>query len=443
MKLPDNINKALEILSGSGFEAFVVGGSVRDMIMGKIPYDYDITTNALPEQTGECFKDYRVIETGIKHGTVTVVIDGENIEITTYRVDGEYIDNRRPENVSFTASITEDLARRDFTMNAICYNPASGIVDPFGGEGDIEKGVIRCVGEPDKRFNEDGLRILRALRFASQTGFEIDEETDKSIRKNKNLINNISSERIFSELKKLLCGENAYKVLNEYREVIAVFIPEIVPMIDFKQNTKYHYLDVYSHTVDALKNSENNEIIRLAVFLHDIGKPKAYYADEDGTAHFIGHAKIGSEIARKILLRLKSDRYMADTVCGLVEIHSEKITPDRVKLKKLISQKGFDFVKLLVKLKRADASAKAPQFRNTTEIDEAEKLVYDIEEKKDPLFINDLAVTGNDMIALGLKGKCVGHMLEKLLFDVHADKNLNVKEKLLKRVEVYLTNEDK
>lgn len=443
MKLPENIITALEILAGSGFEAFVVGGCVRDMLMGKTPADYDITTNALPHQTAECFKDYRVIETGIKHGTVTVVIDDENIEITTYRVDGEYVDNRRPENVSFTASITEDLARRDFTMNAICYSPEKGIIDPFEGRKDIERGIIRCVGEPDKRFNEDGLRILRAIRFASQTGFEIDEETNKSIRKNKNLVKNISEERIFVEFKKLLRGKNAHKVLSEYRDVIAVFIPEILPMIDFEQNTKYHYLDVYSHTLDALKNSQNSEIIRLAIFLHDIGKPNAFFADEDGTAHFKGHAKIGAEIARKILLRLKVDRFTTDTVTDLIEFHSEKITPDRVKLKRIISQKGFEFIRLLITLKRADASAKAPQFRNTTEIEEAEKLVYEIEEKKEPVFINDLAVTGNDMIELGLKGKSIGDMLEKLLIDVQSDENLNTREQLLKKAEGYLANENR
>lgn len=437
MKLPENIKIALDILTGSGFEAYVVGGCVRDMIMGKAPADYDITTNALPNQTVDCFKDYRVIETGIKHGTVTVVLGGENIEITTYRVDGEYLDNRRPENVSFTSSIEEDLARRDFTMNSIAFNPEKGIVDPFGGERDIKNGIIRCVGEADKRFNEDGLRILRALRFASHTGFEIEEDTSKSIKKNKNLINNISAERIFSEFKKLLCGKMAHKVINDYKDVIAVFLPEILPMIGFEQNTKYHHLDVFSHTLKAVENSEADEIIRLALFLHDIGKPAAFYADDEGIAHFKGHAAIGADMARLVLGRLKSDNETKNKVCALIEMHSGGITD----VKKLVSEKGFEFARLLVKVKKADASAKAPQFRNVPELDEAQWAIDELEKSGKPVFLSDLAVSGKDIILLGAKGKKVGEILKKLLYAVHSDELENCREELIKKAEGYLTDE--
>ena len=334
-------------------------------------------------------------------------------------------------------SVEEDLARRDFTMNAICFNPTSGTIDPFDGEGDIKKGIIRCVGDPDTRFNEDGLRILRALRFASQTGFEIDAETAGSIRKNKNLIKNLSAERVFSELKKLLCGKFAHRILNDYYEVIAVFIPEIMPMVGFEQNTRYHHLDVFGHTLEALKNSEADHIVRLAVFLHDIGKPAAFYADADGTAHFKGHARISAEIAKKILKRLKADNETLSKVCGLITMHSDSISD----VKFFVSEKGFDFTKLLIKVKKADASAKAPGFREVPELDSAQDLVEKLEKSGEPLFLKDLAVSGNDITVLGAKGKKVGEVLAFLLKSVLSEETENTKDKLLKKAEEYLTHE--
>ena len=440
MKLPKHILKALQKLNGSGFEAFVVGGSVRDMIMGKTPADYDIATNALPQQTAECFKNYKVIETGIKHGTVTVLIDGENIEITTYRVDGNYIDNRHPENVSFTASIQEDLARRDFTMNAIAYSPEKGFVDPLGGKSDIKNGIIRCVGEPDKRFSEDGLRILRALRFASQTGFDIDGDTARSIIKNKNLIKNLSAERVFSELKKLLCGDLAHKVIKDYKQVVEVFIPEIIPMVGFEQNTKYHHLSVFDHTLEALKNSEKNEVIRLAVFLHDIGKPAAFYADADGTAHFKGHAGIGAEMAKTILKRLKSDNDTLETVCEIIRLHSIKLLTD-TEIKMFVSEHGFELTRLLLKMKKADASAKAPEYRNPPEISGAKQLIDEIEKSSKPLFLKDISINGNDLINLGISGKKVGEILHNLLRLVILEEIENSREALINKAEDFLENE--
>ena len=441
MKLPVNILKAINILCGSGFEAWVVGGCVRDMIMGKTPADYDITTNALPEQTMECFKNYRVVETGIKHGTVTVVMDGENIEITTYRVDGEYLDNRRPENVKFTRSLEEDLKRRDFTMNAIAFSPKKGIFDPLGGEQDIKDELIRCVGDPDKRFNEDGLRILRALRFSSQTGFKIDSATTCSIRKNKNLIKNLSAERIFVELKKLLCGVNAHKVIRDYVDVIGVFIPEILPTVGFEQNTKYHCYDVFEHTLKALENSIKTEVVRLAVFLHDVGKPKAFSPDADGTAHFKGHAQIGAEMARNIFERLKSDNDTKNTVCDLISEHSIRVKVNELALKKYISKKGFDFIKLLLKVKKADNSAKAPEYCNPEELNEVEKLVDKIEKSGCPLFLRDLKMSGSDLVELGISGRKVGETLEALLDLVIEEKTLNKKEVLTQKAKEMVRNE--
>lgn len=435
MKLPENIEKTLEILGGSGFEAWVVGGCVRDRVMGKTPDDYDITTNALPKQTAECFKDYTVVETGIKHGTVTVVMDGENIEITTYRVDGEYLDNRRPEKVTFTRSLEEDLARRDFTMNAMAYNPEKGIVDPYGGRDDIKNRLIRCVGNPDKRFNEDGLRILRALRFASRTGFEIEVETAQSIRVNKHLIKNLSAERVFVELKKLVMGNNAVKVIKDYIEVIGVILPEILPMAGFAQNTKYHCYDVLDHTLEMMKNSENSEVLKLTALFHDVGKPAAFYQDDDGTAHFKGHAAISTDMAREILNRMKSDNYTKNMVCALIEAHSIKIPVNKASVKKLISEKGFEFVRLLLKVKKADASAKAPEYRNPEELELAGKLIDEIEQSGEPIFLKDLEVCGSDLIKQGITGKKVGETLQWLLSLVISGEVENDRDILLKKAE--------
>ena len=433
MKLPEHINKALEILSGSGFEARVVGGCVRDMLMGKSPDDYDITTSALPQQTAECFNGYTVVETGIKHGTVTVVMNGESIEITTYRVDGEYVDNRRPERVEFTRSLEEDLARRDFTMNAIAYGADCGLIDPFGGEEDIRCGIIRCVGEPDKRFNEDGLRILRGLRFAAVTGFEIEKETANSIRKNKHLLKNLSAERVFVELKKLVTGKNAGKVIKEYLDVMGEFLPELLPMAGFLQNTKYHCCDVLDHSLEMMKNIENDVILKLTALLHDVGKPQCHTMDEKGVSHFKGHAVAGAKAARQIFARLKADNHTKNTVCALIEGHSIKMRVDKAEIKKFISEKGFEFTKLLLKVKKADSSAKAEAYRNPPELDEAEKLIYEIEKSGEPVFLSDLEISGKDLTGMGIKGKKVGEMLGILLDDVLSGRIENKKKILIDR----------
>ena len=432
MKLPERINRVLEKLSGNGFEAFVVGGCVRDMIMRKEPADYDITTNALPGQTADVFKDYKVIETGMKHGTVTVVIDGENIEITTYRIDGDYLDNRRPENVLFTASVEDDLSRRDFTMNAIAFSPQKGIFDPLDGKKDIKNRVIRCVGDPDTRFNEDGLRILRALRFSSQTGFEIEENTANSIFRNKNLIKNISAERIFIEFKKLICGKTAHTVIDKYKEVLGVFLPEILPMIGFEQKTKYHDYDVFTHTLKTLEKSDNDEIIRLALFFHDVGKPDTLTVDDDGVYHFKGHAKVSAQYADAILRRLKSDNHTREKVCELIRMHSDEIVADEFHIKRLLSEKGEEFVRLLLAVKKADASGKARDYTNPPELNESEKIIDKILKSGQPLYLSDLSVKGNDIVALGIKGEKVGEVLKHLLSLVLSGMVENDRESLLK-----------
>ncbi|MBQ3562784.1 MAG: tRNA nucleotidyltransferase, partial [Clostridia bacterium] len=287
--LPHQVDFALNKLIAAGYEAFIVGGCIRDILRQKAPSDYDITTSAEPEQTKAVFEGEKIIETGLKHGTVTLLKDGMPLEITTYRIDGAYADNRRPTSVQFTKSLTEDLARRDFTINAMAFSKKTGIVDPFGGEADLQNKIIRSVGDADRRFNEDALRLMRAIRFASVLGFKIEEKTKISIFKNKNLLKNISSERIAAELVKLLCGKNAKQIIIDYFEVLEVILPEISQMKNFNQNNPHHIYPLLEHTAIAVENTPAEPPLRLAMLLHDCGKPDALTIDERGVSHFYGH----------------------------------------------------------------------------------------------------------------------------------------------------------
>ena len=292
--LPAQVNTALARLHDAGYEAYIVGGCVRDRIMGREPKDYDITTSALPEQTAAVFAGERIIETGMKHGTVTVLLDGEPLEITTFRIDGTYSDSRHPDAVTFTPSLREDLARRDFTMNAMAYSSETGLVDPFGGQADIAAKYIRCVGDPDLRFREDALRILRALRFSSVLGFPIEPETDGAARYLCLLLKKISAERVFSELKQLLCGPDVRRVLLDYAGVLGAVLPEILPMQGFDQRNPHHCYDILEHTAAAVEAMPPEPALRLAALLHDVGKPECFFTDEDGVGHFYGHPKAGA-----------------------------------------------------------------------------------------------------------------------------------------------------
>ncbi len=440
MKLPYGVNRIITILGEGGYEAFAVGGCVRDMIMGKEPVDYDITTNALPQQIKNCFAGFKTIDTGIKHGTVTVVLNDENFEITTYRVDGEYTDNRRPDNVRFSSLISEDLSRRDFTVNAMAYSEDEGLVDLFDGEKDIKNKVIRCVGDPDKRFNEDGLRILRALRFASTLGFEIEKKTAEAIKRNKGLLKNLSAERVFSEFKKLVCGENAAKIISDYKEVIGVFLPEILPMIDFVQRTKYHNLNVFDHTVKAFEKTEKDVVLRLAALLHDVGKPAAVTTDEAGVDHFKGHAVISAEMAETVLKRLKADNKTIESVKLLILYHSAKILPEEADLKKLISEIGFEHAKNLMKLKISDTYAKAYPYCEDNTPRENLEIIKRIEKSGDPVFIKDLKINGTDIMQMGVKGQAVGKILNLLLDLVILKEIENEKGLLLEQAEKFICN---
>ncbi len=433
INIPKYAQVAMKELETNGFEAFVVGGCVRDSIMGKIANDWDMTTSSTPEETLEVFKNFRTIPTGIKHGTITVLIDKQPLEITTFRIDGEYTDNRRPDSVSFTRNIENDLSRRDFTVNAMAYNDTDGIVDLFGGIEDIKNKIIRCVGDPDKRFHEDALRIMRAIRFSATLGFEIEKETAESIKRNKHLLQNIASERIRVELEKLLLGDDAERILIEFSDVIFEIIPELKETLGTEQNCPYHIYDVWQHIVKSVAVSEKNKHVRLAMLLHDIAKPQMKTTDEKGQDHFKGHASVSSDIAYKILKRLKYDNKTISVVTKLIFHHDDRLYNNPQNIKKHASKHGFDFLYLLDKVSRADILAQTPEMIDRISLcDNYLNELKKLEEKNVCLSISDLAVNGNDLMNFGLKGKEIGETLEKLLDKVLKNEIQNSKESLFK-----------
>lgn len=434
MFLSDGAEYLIDIIEKENYEAFAVGGCVRDYLMKRVSSDIDITTNAEPYVLENILKknNVRYIETGLKHGTVTAVSGGENYEITTYRTDGEYSDNRHPEQVRFVKNLSDDLARRDFTMNAIAYNSEKGIVDLYGGCSDIENKMIRAVGDADRRFNEDALRIMRAVRFSSVLSFDIEENTRNAIFKNKELLKNVSAERIFTELKKLLCGDNVFKVLTEYREVIAVIMPEISAMFDMPQNTKWHIYDVWGHTCKAVESAPKDAVLRLTMLFHDIGKPYCRSTDEKGIDHYYGHAKVSEKISSPILKRLKVSNDIYNRVMELVPIHDAHIGTDKKSIKKWLSKIGEERLLDLVKVKRADKLAQNTELvqQELENLKITESMIYEIVEEGEPFCIKDLDINGNDLLSLGLKGKEVGEMLNLLLDEVISGKLENKKENL-------------
>lgn len=413
---------AVEALNSCGFEAFLIGGSVRDFIMGLPIGDVDITTNATPVQVEEVFKDFRVIETGLKHGTVTVLIEGEPIEITTYRCEGAYSDNRHPDSVTFSNSLADDVVRRDFTMNGIAYDFKNGFCDLVGGIEDIKNGTIRCIGDAETRFREDALRILRAMRFSSVLGFEIEENTKKAIHKCRELLKNISAERIREETVKLTCGKNAFSVLDEFSDVICVFIPEFKDCVGFEQKNRHHIYDVYTHILKALEQSKPSPEIRLAMLFHDIGKPATAKPDENGEQHFYVHPKIGAEMTEEIMTRLRFDNETKNKVVTLVKFHdlpitlNEKIKPDRKRIKRIMSQIGKELIFDLIEVKRCDNSAQNPiYYRGDEFYAETIQMINEIISENECFSVKDLKINGNDLINLGFKGKKIGEKLNLCL----------------------------
>lgn len=437
INIPSQVNRVIEILHSHGHSAYVVGGACRDMLMGKTAHDWDVATSALPQETAKIFNGFRVIETGIKHGTVTVIADGTPVEITTFRIETGYSDNRHPDKVDFTNKIEEDLSRRDFTVNAIAYSPVDGFIDPYGGREDIEKKVIRCVGNPDTRFGEDALRILRALRFSAVLGFEIDKETVASIHRNKQLLANISAERIFAETSKMLCGKDVKRILTDFSDVVFFLFPELEAMLGCKQNHERHIYDVWGHTIAAVDAVKAAPHLRFAMLLHDSGKPHVKTTDENGIDHFYNHAKKSREIANGILQRLKTSNAFRQTVCDMVEFHD--FLPDKISrktYKKYIAKLGFDTVADLFEIRKADISAQNPIF--LSEGIEANKIglkmLDEIKSENACFKITDLEIGGKDLAESGIPpSPLMGRILEALLDEVMCETLKNKKDDLLKR----------
>ena len=432
-EISDGANKALKMLTEAGYEAYVVGGCVRDMIMGIPANDFDVTTSALPSETKEVFKNERTIETGLKHGTLTAVLDKENIEITTYRVDGEYLDSRHPESVSFTRSLNEDLSRRDFTMNALAYNHKEGIVDCFGGIEDIKSKTICAIGDPEKRFNEDALRILRAVRFASTLGFEIEPKTKQAMVKCKHLLKNISAERIAAEINKLVLGKNVKNTLLQHYDILGEICPELIKMHGFNQYNKWHIYDVLGHTAVALEACPPVLHLRLAVLFHDTGKVHTFFRDENGVGHFYGHGDKSAEIVREYLNKYKYDNETKSSVYWLVKHHDVPTELDPVLIKKRLNRMGKEQFLDLIKIQRADNAAQNPSLTDMEHFDSLEKMALEISSHS-CFSLSNLAINGSDLIEAGFeKGKRIGDILNALLQEVIENKLSNEKSELLKR----------
>lgn len=433
IEIPHKVKKIIHILFESGYEAYIVGGCVRDSILGKKPKDWDIATSAKPDQVKALFK--RTVDTGIKHGTVTVLFGKEGFEVTTFRIDGEYEDNRRPKDVIFTSSLEEDLKRRDFTMNAMAYNDRTGLIDLFGGQKDMKNGFICCVGNPVQRFKEDALRMMRAVRFSGQFGYEIQKDTKKAIGQYAGDLNKISMERISTELQKLLLSPHPEKIEDAYRMGMTnVFLPEFDAMMDTRQSHPYHLYTVGEYTIRSLCYVPNNKIERLAMFFCHIGKPLSKTMDKDGIVHFHNYEELGEKITSQVMRRLRYDNESINKVSRLVRWHN--YCPELIKkeVRKGIYKIGEDIFPFLFSIKRGDILAKGQsvQKEKLLYVDRLQDIYEDIINNKDCISRKTLAISGKDLIEAGVpEGKEMGNILEELLNHVLENPQLNEKEQLL------------
>ncbi len=430
MKLDRTTGEILKYFERKGFEAFIVGGCVRDRIMGIQPADYDIATNATPDQVMSIFD--KTVATGLKHGTVTVFYKETSYEVTTYRKEAGYSDSRRPDRVTFVATVEEDLSRRDFTANAMAYNGQRGLVDPFMGRQAIADKKIVCVGDPIQRFSEDALRILRALRFAAVLDFTIEKRTEQALDTLKKNLKAVARERCLTELTKLLCGVGAGKVLLKYMAIIAEVIPELWPMYGFSQNNPHHCYDVLEHTAVALDAAPSDPIIRWALLLHDIGKPHTYTEDESGIGHFRGHQQVSTQIAGRVLRRLRMDKNSIGRIETLIAYHDHYLQPTVRNVKKNLARLGEENFAAMVALQQADNMGQHPDYRLPESHFQTIKAIADrVIEEGAAFKIAQLAVDGYDMLELGLKGAEIGKMLDSLLESVVMDECPNCKETLI------------
>ncbi len=434
ISLPERVDRIITILQNHGYEAYAVGGCVRDSVLGREPEDWDITTSAMPEETKALFA--KTFDTGIEHGTVTVLMGDEGFEVTTYRIDGEYEDSRHPKEVTFTRNLKEDLQRRDFTINAMAYNEKDGLVDIFGGIRDLRVGVIRCVGNAVERFSEDALRILRGIRFAAQLGFGMEDDTRRAMGELAPVLGKISAERIQAELVKIIMSDRPGLLKDAYElGITQVFLPEFDRIMETEQETPHHMYSVGEHTLKAMKNIRADKVLRLTMLLHDMGKPALKTMDEAGVAHFKRHAAESQMIAKEVLRRLKFDNDTRNKVTRLVCYHDYRMPASAKNVRRAMNRIGEDLFPSYMEVRRADVLAQSLYQREEKikNLDEIEALYQEITEAKQCVSLKHLAVSGKDLIAAGMKpGKEIGACLNDLLEQVIEEPALNEKEKLLK-----------
>lgn len=436
INIPKWVKYIIETLYEYKYEAYIVGGCVRDSLLKRDINDWDITTNAKPEDVIRIFENLgnKIVPTGLKHGTVSIVIDKENYEVTTYRIDGNYSDGRHPDNVEFTCSLFKDLSRRDFTINAMAYNDKEGLIDYFGGLEDLDNKIIKCVGESEERFNEDGLRILRGIRFMSQLGFSLGNETSESMLICREKLINISQERIREELIKILMSNYSYKGLKELlnHDLLEYILPELISCVGFHQLNEHHDKTVFEHILSVVENAPPKLELRLSALLHDIGKPKHFTIDEKGVGHFYEHHKASADMSRQILTRLKFDNKTIDKVCLLVYEHMLDTNMKRPGIKRLINRVGKENIYDLLELAIADRKGMAREYNDYNDIILLRDKIDDILNKQEAFNIKDLSINGGDLIQLGIKqGKEIGLILYELLDAVLENPELNDRETLL------------
>lgn len=416
--LPASVETVLRRLTDAGFEAYAVGGCVRDCLLGIVPHDWDVTTAAAPEETKAVFADVPVIPTGEKHGTVTVLMEGEPIEVTVFRTEAAYSDHRHPDRVAFAHTPEEDLSRRDFTINAMAYHPSVGLIDRFGGQADLARRVIRCVGEPEKRFSEDALRILRALRFASQLDFEIEPKTAAAARRARAALAHVSAERLYAEMTRLLVGTGAGRVLRQFPEIVFEVCPQLRETYRFEQHSRYHVYDVYEHITRTVDAAPAEPVLRWVMLLHDAGKPACFSTDENGNGHFYGHPAVSAKLADECLTKLKADRAARERVVTLVGLHDRQWECTLPAVKRLLGKLGEPVLLQLLDVRRADRAGQHPDFRaeNEAHDEQTRRLIQTIVESGACFQLRDLAVDGDDLLSLGIPaGPAVGQTLRRLL----------------------------
>ena len=415
VRIPEPVRTILARLEAAGYEAWCVGGAVRDALLGRTASDWDVASSALPEAVLDLFGP-DALPTGLRHGTVTVKTAGGGVEVTTFRRDGAYLDNRHPDHVEFTGSLAEDLSRRDFTVNAIAMNLRGELADPFGGRADLAAGVLRAVGNPEERFREDGLRIMRGLRFASKLGFAVEAETEAAVRRCASLLEKIAPERLREETTGLLCGGHAERVLLDYPDILGVFLPEIIPCVGFAQRNKHHCFDVWGHTARSVGEVKPMPVLRWTMLLHDLGKPECFTLGDNGQGHFYGHWRVSVEKGGAILDRLRFDNQSKRTILTLVDRHDSELPLDEKTVRRRLRQLGEETVRLLLEVKREDNLAQAPAYRDRQRLIGQWEALLDMVLAEESCFsLRQLAVKGGDLTALGAAGPRVGEVLEALL----------------------------